>query len=262
VPYKSAMARRRRYRLRRRVDKQWVHKYREYQRKYQKQWRRKNLAHIRDYNRRYARVWRAKHPIKVRRIARAWRMRHPDKVRGHNTKWYKGFGKAWYRKNRARRRAQARQQYRKERRLKPAQQRARRKRYYWRNRDRINVARKLRRAHDLALFRKLDRQRYARDRLRRIVQQRNTQARRARAAGEILPDQWRRLLRRHKFRCFYCGAKLFPANRTLDHKIPICRGGSNTIRNVVPACRPCNNRKMRMTTEEFLRYRNTRKKFQ
>jgi 5-methylcytosine-specific restriction endonuclease McrA len=84
------------------------------------------------------------------------------------------------------------------------------------------------------------------------VQQRNTQARRASATGEIAPDEWRILLRRHKFRCFYCGTKLLPANRMLGHKIPVSRGGSNTIDNVVPACRPCNNRKLRMTAEEFI----------
>jgi 5-methylcytosine-specific restriction endonuclease McrA len=60
------------------------------------------------------------------------------------------------------------------------------------------------------------------------------------------------LLKRHNFLCFYCGAKLRPANRTLDHKLPLSRGGTNTIDNVVPACRPCNQRKHRLTTEEFL----------
>jgi 5-methylcytosine-specific restriction endonuclease McrA len=38
----------------------------------------------------------------------------------------------------------------------------------------------------------------------------------------------------------------------LDHKLPLSRGGSNTIDNVVPACRPCNQKKHRLTVNEFL----------
>jgi 5-methylcytosine-specific restriction endonuclease McrA len=39
--------------------------------------------------------------------------------------------------------------------------------------------------------------------------------------------------------CAYCGA---PAQE-LDHMVPVSAGGSNTIDNVVPACRPCNRSK-------------------
>jgi len=36
-----------------------------------------------------------------------------------------------------------------------------------------------------------------------------------------------------------------------DHRIPLSRGGSNFIDNIVPACRPCNLRKHTLTEAQF-----------
>lgn len=47
--------------------------------------------------------------------------------------------------------------------------------------------------------------------------------------------------------CYYCGA---PAD-TVDHRIPISRGGTNLPANLVPACRSCNSRKRTRTEREF-----------
>lgn len=48
--------------------------------------------------------------------------------------------------------------------------------------------------------------------------------------------------------CFYCGGEA----DGWDHKTPIIRGGPTTADNLVPCCRPCNNRKQRRTAEEFM----------
>lgn len=37
--------------------------------------------------------------------------------------------------------------------------------------------------------------------------------------------------------CHYCGA---PKAGTVDHVIPVSRGGTNDASNLVPACGPCN----------------------
>lgn len=43
--------------------------------------------------------------------------------------------------------------------------------------------------------------------------------------------------------CYYCGKK-FPAKElTLDHIVPLARGGTTTPGNVVPACLSCNKNK-------------------
>ena len=43
--------------------------------------------------------------------------------------------------------------------------------------------------------------------------------------------------------CHYCGKKFLFHELTLDHMVPLSRGGRTTPGNVVPACRPCNKAK-------------------
>lgn len=77
-------------------------------------------------------------------------------------------------------------------------------------------------------------------------------ARRARvvlAGGVWGPEDWYLLIRAHKFQCFYCGER---KPLTADHRVPLARGGSNEIENIVPACRACNGAKHLMTDEEFI----------
>jgi len=47
--------------------------------------------------------------------------------------------------------------------------------------------------------------------------------------------------------CHYCEKK-FPASElTMDHIVPIARGGTSTPGNIVPACRACNQSKKLQT---------------
>ena len=55
--------------------------------------------------------------------------------------------------------------------------------------------------------------------------------------------------------CFYCGAsfeEIGPRHRTVDHRIPKSRGGSDALRNLVFACFSCNQRKRDRSEDEFL----------
>ncbi len=65
--------------------------------------------------------------------------------------------------------------------------------------------------------------------------------------------EFHELVKRFKYRCAYCGCRLHSKNITADHIVPLVRGGVNTIDNIVPACRPCNQRKNKLTADEFLR---------
>ncbi len=54
-------------------------------------------------------------------------------------------------------------------------------------------------------------------------------------------EWWKR--QRAKGICHYC-KQSFPASElTMDHIVPLSRGGKSTKGNVVPACKECNTRK-------------------
>jgi len=77
-------------------------------------------------------------------------------------------------------------------------------------------------------------------------------ARRAGASGSHSKEEWIACLAAHDGRCVYCGSVLTPTTRSRDHVIPLCRGGTNDITNIVPACKKCNSRKHTKTREEYL----------
>lgn len=60
------------------------------------------------------------------------------------------------------------------------------------------------------------------------------------------------ILEREEWRCFYCLAKLDENNQVIDHVLSRPEGDSS-FRNVVAACRRCNNRKSATPAEDFLR---------
>ena len=50
--------------------------------------------------------------------------------------------------------------------------------------------------------------------------------------------------------CHYCGKQMGAAALTLDHVVPVARGGTSTKGNVVPACAACNAEKKYLTPAE------------
>ena len=43
--------------------------------------------------------------------------------------------------------------------------------------------------------------------------------------------------------CHYCQHKVPPQELTMDHIVPVVRGGRSAKNNLVPACKECNNKK-------------------
>ncbi len=54
--------------------------------------------------------------------------------------------------------------------------------------------------------------------------------------------------------CGYCGRPTPPKDLTMDHIVPIARGGRTTRGNVVPACKSCNTRKKQLLPMEWEAY--------
>jgi len=74
-------------------------------------------------------------------------------------------------------------------------------------------------------------------------------ARRLGAPGYHTATEWLEKIELFAGCCAYCG-EAGPLQR--DHRIPLTRGGSNDISNIVPACRSCNAHKSAMTDAEFI----------
>jgi 5-methylcytosine-specific restriction endonuclease McrA len=75
-------------------------------------------------------------------------------------------------------------------------------------------------------------------------------------ASEMLTvEEWVAILSKHHHRCFYCGCNLGEGKGekrpTLDHYMPLSRGGQHTKENVVPACKHCNCSKYNKTPVEW-----------
>jgi len=56
--------------------------------------------------------------------------------------------------------------------------------------------------------------------------------------------------------CHYCGGTFTPADLTMDHIIPITRGGKSVRNNLVPCCKECNSRKKYLLPMEWDEYMN------
>ena len=54
--------------------------------------------------------------------------------------------------------------------------------------------------------------------------------------------------------CHYCGQQFPPKELTLDHIVPVGRGGRSTKGNCVPACKECNNQKKHLLPMEWQEY--------
>ena len=75
-------------------------------------------------------------------------------------------------------------------------------------------------------------------------------------ARELRASQWwkRRCARG---RCHWCNRETPAGELTMDHIIPISRGGKSTKGNLVPACKACNNQKKELLPMEWEAYLQT-----
>jgi 5-methylcytosine-specific restriction endonuclease McrA len=64
--------------------------------------------------------------------------------------------------------------------------------------------------------------------------------RRLRAGGQFTKAEWLALCAAYGHRCLCCGTT---ERLSIDHVIPLSKGGANTIDNLQPLCLPCNQAK-------------------
>jgi hypothetical protein len=189
---------------------------RERRRAYRREWARANRERIRAYKRQWARA-------NTDRI-RGYRRAHRDEIATYQN--------AYQAANRERLLETARIRSRN----RTPEQRERAARWQKENRATVNV--RYRRWYAVAA-RDVHRTRAIRRRSRKLQ-----------AGACHTTQEWLEKLELFGHCCAYCGRD--DVRLTRDHRIPLIRGGTNDIGNIVPACRSCNCSKGRRTDREFL----------
>lgn len=87
------------------------------------------------------------------------------------------------------------------------------------------------------------------EKARRRAVHRNRRARKKSAEGVITQKKWRALLTSSGGKCSYCG---LPGS-TMDHIVPLSRGGVHAISNIAVACLRCNVAKGAKLVSEWVR---------
>ena len=75
---------------------------------------------------------------------------------------------------------------------------------------------------------------------------------RAKARELRLSQWWKRRIAEGV--CYYCRREVGRVNLTMDHIVPMGRGGKSIRGNVVPACKECKNRKTSLLPVEWQEY--------
>lgn len=67
----------------------------------------------------------------------------------------------------------------------------------------------------------------------------------------LSPQERRKIYAMASGHCAYCGCELPYSNMQVDHVVSLERGGSDTLDNMLPACRSCNHYKSTLTLDDF-----------
>ncbi len=68
-------------------------------------------------------------------------------------------------------------------------------------------------------------------------------ARKRHVGGDITTSQWREIKAKYNYTCLCCGRREPDIRLSIDHVIPIVKGGTSNIDNIQPLCRSCNSSK-------------------
>jgi 5-methylcytosine-specific restriction endonuclease McrA len=72
-------------------------------------------------------------------------------------------------------------------------------------------------------------------------------------ARDLRKSQWW-IRKCDKGLCHYCNQPIPPKDLTMDHLVPVIRGGKSTKGNLVTSCKDCNTKKKQMMPIEWDEY--------
>lgn len=110
------------------------------------------------------------------------------------------------------------------------------------NRERLNAARRAKsKLAEEKVKIAIRSKEYKKNHPEKVAEQRHLRrARLWKAAGSHTPKEWGELKEKYNNLCLCCGEK---KKLTVDHVIPLSKGGTNDIDNIQPLCASCNSRK-------------------
>lgn len=76
--------------------------------------------------------------------------------------------------------------------------------------------------------------------VRKAIKQRR-RARKQKAPGSFTADEWYNLCSLYDFHCLSCMIQFPYRELTVDHVVPLSKGGSNWVTNLQPLCSACNS---------------------
>lgn len=87
-----------------------------------------------------------------------------------------------------------------------------------------------------------------------IIQVSDKEIRREREKARVLRQTrwWKQKLARGI--CHYCGRHFPPSELSMDHIVPLIRGGKTTKGNLAPVCKDCNSKKKYLLPMEWEAY--------
>ena len=207
--YESHKAKENPEKTRARKDK-WAKEHPERSAETKKRWAQQNPDKVRESNKR----WKQNNREKVRKTARNYRCNHPDKFSHAQKNWkernrdkVREYGREWKRNN-------------------PDNTLASSRRWTHLNREKTRQnSRKWKHENPQKVFDQS---------VRRRMQIGDAQ---------ISKDEWLHIMGMFDWRCFYCDDVLTKENRSIDHIVPLSRGGKHRVSNLLPCCRSCNSSK-------------------
>lgn len=161
--------------------------------------------------------YHAKNPGKRAALSLAWQKKNPEranqqrrKSNGRRRESVRRQRQKWRDKNRERLASASRHRSALERMLHPDKPRARLSKWRKANKDKVNVW------------------------------TRNRRAKMNGNPGKLLPSEWSAIKASQGYRCLMCGLSEPHIRLTIDHVVPVSRGGSNDKSNIQGLCKSCN----------------------